>query len=167
MLKMTGIKLELMTDVDMSQFIEKGLPGGISYIANRHGEANNEYMSGYDSSKPSKYIMYLDGNNLPTGGFRWMTQKQIDKVNLAACTEDRKKGIIDLEYPDNLHDLRNDYPVAVEKMMVTKEILSPYCKNIQEKCGVAIGQVAKLILTVADKKDYVLHYRILQLCLLV
>ena len=139
MLKMTGIKLALMTDVDMFQFIEKGLRGGISYIANRHGEANNKYMSGYDSSKPSKYIMYLDANNLygwamsqclPTGGFRWMTQKQIDKVNLAACTEDRKKGIIlevDLEYPDNLHDLHNDYPV----MKVTKEMLSPYCENIQ------------------------------------
>ena len=53
---MTGIKLELMTDVDMFQFIEKGLRGGISYIANRHGEANNKYISGYDSSKPSKYI---------------------------------------------------------------------------------------------------------------
>ena len=175
MLKMTGIKLELMTDVDMFQFIQKGLRGGISYIANRHGEANNKYMSGYDSSKPSKYIMYLDANNLygwamsqclPTGGFRWMTQKQIDKVNLAACTEDRKKGIIlevDLEYPDNLHDLHNGYPV----MKVTKEMLSPYCKNIQQKSGVAIGQVAKLIPTLADKKNYVLHYRNLQLCLLV
>ena len=53
---MTGIKLELMTDVDMFQFIEKGLRGGISYIANRHGEANNKYISGYDSSKSSKYI---------------------------------------------------------------------------------------------------------------
>ena len=100
MLKMTGIKLELMTDVDMFQFIEKGLRGGISYIANRHGEANNKYMSGYNSEKPSKYIMYLDANNLYgwamsqyllTGGFRWMTEKQIQKVNLAACTEDRKR----------------------------------------------------------------------------
>lgn len=89
MMKMSGIKLELMTDVDMFQFIEKGLRGGISYIANRHGEANNEYMSGYDSSKPSKYIMYLDANNLYgwtmsqcllTGGFRWMTKEQIQKL---------------------------------------------------------------------------------------
>ena len=63
MLKMTVIKLELMTDVDMFQFIGKGLCGGISHIANRHGEAYNKYMSGYDSSKPSKYIMYLDANN--------------------------------------------------------------------------------------------------------
>ena len=64
MMKMTGIKLELMTDVEMFEFIEKGLRGGISYIGNRHGEANNKHISGYDSSKPSKYVMYLDANNL-------------------------------------------------------------------------------------------------------
>ena len=70
MLKMTGIKLELMTDVDMFQFIEKGLRSGISYIANRHGEAINKYMSGYDSSKPSKYIMGVFLSVNPKTDFR-------------------------------------------------------------------------------------------------
>jgi len=56
MLKMIDIKLELMTDIDMSQFIEKGMRGGTSYIAHRFGEANNMYMKNYDKNKPSKYI---------------------------------------------------------------------------------------------------------------
>ena len=128
MLQMTGIKLELMVDIDMFQFIEKGMRGGISYIANRYGEANNRYMKEYDEKAPSKYIMYLDANNLygwamsqylPTGGFRWMTQKEIDKTNLAKYEEDTKKGLIlevDLEYPEELHNLHNDYPLAPEKV---------------------------------------------------
>ena len=63
-LKMTNIQLELMTDIDMFQFIEKGLRGGISYIANRYGQDNNKYMTNYDEKAPSKYIIYLDANNL-------------------------------------------------------------------------------------------------------
>ena len=64
MLKMTDIKLELMIDIDMYQFIKKGMGCGVSYIANRHGKANNKYMKKYNEKTPSKYIMYLDANNL-------------------------------------------------------------------------------------------------------
>ena len=63
MLKMTNIKLELMTDIDMFQLIEKGMCGGVPYIANRYGNENNKYMKEYDKKAPSKYIMYLDANN--------------------------------------------------------------------------------------------------------
>ena len=82
MLKVTNTKLELMTDIDMFQFIEAGMRGGISYITRRYGEANNKYMKNCDSLKPSKYIMYLDANNLygwamsqslPTGRFKWLS----------------------------------------------------------------------------------------------
>ena len=64
MLKMTNIKLELMTNINMFQFIEKGMHGGVSYIANQYGNANNKYMKEYDDKASSKYIMYLDANNL-------------------------------------------------------------------------------------------------------
>ena len=64
MLKMTNIKLELMTDIDMFQFIKKGMHGGVFHIGNRYGKANNIYMKEYDEKVPSKYIMYLDANNL-------------------------------------------------------------------------------------------------------
>ena len=93
MLKMTGIQFELMTDVEQFQFIEKGMPGGISYIAHRH-----------DETKPSKYIM---------------TEKQIDKlVNNVYINPDADTGYIfevDLEYPAELHELHKHYPVAAEK----------------------------------------------------
>ena len=152
MLKMTGIKLELMTDVDMFQFIEKGMRGGISYISHRYGKANNKYMKDYDSSGPSKFIMYLDMNNLygasmsqclPTGGFKWLNQKKISKINLGSYTADSKKGLIlevDLQYPSNLQNLHNDYPLGAEKMKVTKDMLPPYCKNIQEIYCISMGK---------------------------
>ena len=80
MLKMTGIELELTSDIDMHVFIEKGMRGGISDIAQKHSKANNKYMKRYDSSKESKFIMYLDANNLygwtmnqylSYSGFKW------------------------------------------------------------------------------------------------
>ena len=44
--------------------IDKGIRGGIFYIAKRHSKANNNYMKCYDNSKESKYITYLNANNL-------------------------------------------------------------------------------------------------------
>ena len=64
MLKMTGVKLENISDIDQYLFIEKGTRGGISYIAKRYAKANNKYMSDYDSNKQSTFITYLDKNNL-------------------------------------------------------------------------------------------------------
>ena len=177
MLKMTNIKLELMTDIDMFQFIEKGMRGGVSYIANRYGNANNKYMKEDDEKAPSKYIMYLDANNLygwamsqylPTGNFKWMTDKEISKIDLEKYQADGKKGLIlevDLEYPQELHDIHNDYPVAPEKVKVSNNMLSTYCKKIAKKYNISIELVRKLIPTLRDKKEYVLHYRNLQLYL--
>ena len=140
MLKMTNIKLELMTDVDMFQFIEKGMRGGVSYITNRYGKANNKYRNKkntmkYNEKAPSKYIMYLDANNLygwamsqylPTGNFRWMSEREIKKIDPGKYGADSKKGLIlevDLEYPQELHDLHNDYPVCPEKVRVSNDML--------------------------------------------
>ena len=65
MLKMTDIKLEKISDINKYLFIEKGLRGGISYIAKRYAKANNyKYINDYDSKKPSTFILYLDMNNL-------------------------------------------------------------------------------------------------------
>ena len=172
MLKMTKTKLELMSDVDMFLFIEKGMRGGISYITNRYGKANNKYMKNYNPEEASKYIMYLDANNLygwamsqylPTGGFKWLTEKEVD---LSKFDDESEKGLIlevDLEYPEELHNLHNDYPLAAEKIKVTEDMLSPYCREIAEKFKVKVGLVEKLVPTLSKKERYVLHYRNLQL----
>ena len=81
MLKMTDMELEKISDIGKYLFIEKGLRGGISYIAKRYAKANNKYISDYDSKKPSTFISYIDMNNLygwamseylPNGGFKWL-----------------------------------------------------------------------------------------------
>lgn len=169
---MTDIQLESMSDVDMYQFIEKGMRGGISYIANRHGEANNKYMKTHDENKASKYITYLDANKLywwamsqylPTGKFKWIQQRDIEQIDLAKYKNNSKK--VDQEYPKELHDLHNDYPLAAVKIKATEDMLSKYAKEIKGKFNISIGQVSKLIPRLSKKEKYVLHYRNLQLYL--
>ena len=64
MLKMTETESEVISDIDMYLFVEKWLRGGISYIAKRFSKANNKYMQSYDDKIQSKYIKYLDADDL-------------------------------------------------------------------------------------------------------
>ena len=83
----TGVKLDLLTDPDMYLMVERGIRGGISMITHRHSMANNKYMKDYNSDEESKYITYLDANNLygyamvqklPTSDFRWMEPQELE-----------------------------------------------------------------------------------------
>ena len=142
-LKITDVELELLSDIDMLLMIEKGIRGGVPMISNRHAKANNKYMGeSFNEKEPSKYIMYLDANNLygwamskplPTHGFEWMKVDELETWEKLSCILE-----VDLEYPKNLHDLHNDYPLAPEQIVVNK--------------------VSKLIPNLGDKKKYVLHY---------
>ena len=172
MIKMTGVELELISDIDMHLFIEKGMRGGIPYIAKRYSTANNEYMENYDSSEESIYIIYLDANNLygwamtqylPHDGFNWLTKKEIDKFDLNSIKENSSIGYIlevDIEYPDgfyDLHDLHKDYPLAPEKFEISQGMLSKYCWNIADEYGIRIGGANKLVPNLRNKEKYVVH----------
>ena len=159
-LKVTDIDLELLNDPDMLLMFEKGIRGGISMISNRYGEANNKYMGqGFNRNKLIKYLMYLDANNLygcamslklPTYGFKWLTSGEMEKLfnNKVVQVWEKTPCIleVDLEYPENLHDLHNDYPFCPERVE---------CKN----------GVEKLIPNLKDKTKYVIHYKNLIQCL--
>ena len=91
MLKMTHIEFELMTDIDMFQFIERGMRGGCSCITHGYAKANNKYMKEHNDKAPSKYLIYIDANNLygwamsqhlPTGRFKWLSDKEIGRAVL-------------------------------------------------------------------------------------
>ena len=63
-LKETGQELELLHDYDMLMMFERGIRGGITHISKRYATANNKYMKDYNPDEPSKFIQYLDANNL-------------------------------------------------------------------------------------------------------
>ena len=71
---------------------------------------------------------------------------------------------VDLEYPNELHELHNDYPLAPEKLAVSNNMLSAYCKKIDEY-DIKVSNVKKLIPNLNNKTKYVLHYKNLQLYL--
>ena len=176
LLKKTGIELELLTDYDQHLFIEKGMRGGISMVSKRHVRANNPAVEGYDPEKPNSHILYLDANNLygwamsqplPTGGFRWVEDCDGLVGTIKDQPADGPEGFIlevDLEYPQELHDEHNAYPLAPERMVVQKKWMSEYQHGLLG-AGVVSAEVEKLVPNLRDKNHYVLHYRNLQLYL--
>ena len=103
-------------------------------------------------------MLFTVGLYLPTEGFKWLQENKWDD------TFKNKEGIgyfieCDLEYQKLLHDLHNDYPLAPEKLIVQDDWLSPFCKNLKEKFGLASDKTIKLIPTLFNKEKYVLHVK--------
>ncbi|XP_031639366.1 uncharacterized protein LOC116351408, partial [Contarinia nasturtii] len=129
MLKYTKVNIELMTDVDMLMFVERGIRGGISQCSKRYAKANNKYMEDYDPNSQSNYIMYLDANNLygysmmqslPLNGFEWC-YKNFTNDEILNISDDSPVGYmfeVDLDYPQILHDSHKNYPFCAENQTV-------------------------------------------------
>ena len=153
-LKKTNIELELLTDYDMLLMLEEGIRGGICYSIQRYAKANNKYMKGINNNEESSYIQYLDANNLygwamskklPTNGFKWIDNNEINEDFIKNYNENDTKGYIlevDVEYPKRLHELHSDLPFLSEGMEVNK------CK--------------KLVCNLFNKKIYVAHINTLK-----
>ena len=144
--------------------------GGNSMITHRYSQANNKYMKNYDKNKNSKYIFYLDANNLygwamsqylPVGEYKWNTESWNDDKVLR-LNDDQDVGYIlevDIEYPKELHDKHNNYPLCPYKKTINDDMLSQYAQRIKKSQNISSDHVDKLICDLSDKHNYVIHYR--------
>ena len=142
---LTGIQLEKINNVDVHLFLEKGMRGGVSYISKR-----------YSKSDQNKTIMYWDANNsygwamiqdLPYFGFKFLSQKEINEFD-PNISENSLIGYIlevDLKYCKELHNLHSDYPLCPEKIEISSDMLSKYCKDIANWYGIKVGWLKKYV----------------------
>ena len=107
-------------------------------------------MKSYESKQEPKHIIYLDTNNLygyavstflPTSGFKWIDPKEFN-VNKWTCSKGCVLGV-DLEYPKELRELHDHYPLAPDKIEIKRKILSDYQLKIADLYKIPIGNVKK------------------------
>jgi len=158
-LKFTGVKLDQILDKDMYEMFEKMKRGGVSVISHKYAKANNKYLPDYNPDQEDTFLVQLDCNNLygwamceslPTDGFEWAKPEDYDVEEIMKYQGDERGftpltfgetyGVcleVDLEYPKELHDRDNDYPLAAEHLEINKH--------------------RKLAPNLMDKEKYVVH----------
>ncbi|KAL4143995.1 hypothetical protein QTP88_006240 [Uroleucon formosanum] len=133
MLRMTNIKLDLLTDIDQILIFESGIRGGLSQCSQRYSKVNNKYMGDkFKKKEESIFLQYLDANNLygwamskylPTGDFKWVDN--VNNFDVMNISDKSCKGYIlkvDLSYPKELHDIHSDFPLAPERHFDNKQL---------------------------------------------
>ena len=128
MLKITKVKIELLTDIDMVLMVENGIRGGLTQVVKKYGVANNKYLPDYNKNKKSTYLQYLDANNLygyamikklPLNGFKWSDSNKYTSEFIKNYDEEKNnKGYlleVDIKYPKHLHKAHEDLPFSCEK----------------------------------------------------
>lgn len=174
MLRVSGVKLDYLKDLDMYNFFQETIRGGITQTSNRYALANNIYLEDYKSYLPSSYIASYDINSLyaycmtlrlPYKDFQWMTADELENIDISSLPKHGETGYffeVCLEYGEHLHSFHNDLPLAPEKRMVSKDEWSPYMHRLASVLGIKPPKMPKLLLTLHNKHRYKIHYRTLQ-----
>ena len=173
--KMTGETIDLLSDIEMYTFFERGIRGGMTFV-NKH-VVRNERIS--HSGKPDliQHLAYIDENNLygnalskplPHSEFCWVE-------DLSAFTRDFILGLdeegewgytleVDLGYPQDLHHDTADFPLAPESGEINSDMFSTFMKDFYQtlKPNSEYGSSRKLLLTQYDRKHYIVHFAVLK-----
>ena len=173
MLLHTSCELELISDPEIFNLIDRGIRGGVAMIVTRYAKANNVLITGYDQTKANSHIYYFDANNLygyamscplPQGNFKWLREDEWKIIDWKGLTEEQSTGYIiecDLEYPPALHDLHSDYPLAPEKRYIEYEMLNDLQIKLLVHYQVPKSGIRcqKLIPHFLPRFNYVIHYQ--------
>ena len=149
MLKISKVKLELISDPEMSDFFRKSIRGGMSFIATRNAKSDYTDSNVENCREKMNHIRYIDGNNLygsqmlfdlPTEDYKFENQAFIQKIEERLKNGKKidvdKRGMfleVDLEYPKEVHELHEDFPLAPERYEVTYNELSPINQFLYKK----------------------------------
>ena len=151
--------------------VASGMRAGVCPISHRYAKAINPYLGAdYDPHSPSKYIIYLEDNNLYgwamshyliTGHFYWVDEAGWTQINCQATSPTDPFAYIvecELEYPTELQDLHNDYPLAAERVQIQVEMLSLTEVEISRHYARArMGKNVKLVTNLMKKTKSVVH----------
>ena len=132
-LKMTKVKLELLTDENMLLMVEEGIRGGICQAIHHYESANNKYMKNYNKNVISSYLQYLDANNLygwamskklPVREFTWAKKPSIyteEAIKMYNENNDNSAILqVDIEYPTMAHIKHKDLPFLPQRKKINK-----------------------------------------------
>ncbi|GFQ87547.1 uncharacterized protein TNCT_315781 [Trichonephila clavata] len=118
-LKFTCQELKLFSKVEDYVLLESQMRGGMCFLAQRYARANNPYLSCYNPSEPSSYIVNLDVNNLygfcmcehlPVGDFRWLSSEEIAVFDVSNISRYSPTGyLLEIFTNDVYKDFKNEF----------------------------------------------------------
>ena len=182
MLKITKIKLDLISNQDMYFFLMHTIRGGICVVNKKYSKADNKYIRNQHdqwndkkvkkkfknklkTNDLNKYLLYFDANNLygfsmskplPYKNFKWSNDLTLDKIQTGIYE-------VDISISKNLHDKLKNYPLAPEIISISENMLSDSQKYLNNKLNINYNEKdRKLILDLLPKKNYKIYYKNLE-----
>ena len=168
--KMTGETIELLNDLEMYSFFERGIRGGMTFV-------NTHHLHRETSTQHATHLAYIDENNLygnalskplPHSEFSWVEDLSVfTRDFILALDEDGERGYtfeVDLGYPQHLHDRTVDFPLAPETGEITHDMFSPFMKDFYEQLNpnTTYKSSEKLLLTQYNREHYIVHFAALK-----
>lgn len=176
-LKLTKVKIEKLSNLEMILFVEKGIRGGFSFISERYCKSSKEISANaFNQLSPTEKkkqvsMLYIDRNNLygeamclklPKSNFYWLRKCQFKKIDWENTDESCDFGYfleVTLEYESEKNESHSSFPLAPFNMSIDKNTLSPYSRHCHEmiKGRKKTYKANKMCSTFTERNSYIVH----------